>query len=130
MLPISATFPCRTMKQLDDEAIAHVAQYFQVLAEPTRLKVLNALREREYNVGELAELLGCTTANASKHLSLLATHGFVAREAVGNASVYRIANPAIFELCELVCGQVGERLAAQAALAAKFNAPATPSRKR
>lgn len=117
------------MKHLDDQAIEHVAQYFQVLAEPTRLKALNALREREYNVGELAELLGCTTANVSKHLSLLASHGFVEKEVRGNASVYRIANPAIFELCELVCGQVGQRLSAQAALAAKFS-PATPARKR
>lgn len=42
------------MKQLDDQAIEHVAQYFQVLAEPTRLKALNALRAQEYSVGEMA----------------------------------------------------------------------------
>lgn len=117
------------MKQLDDQVIEQIAQYFQVLAEPTRLKALNALRERKYNVGELAEQLGCTTANVSKHLSLLASHGFVAKEAQGNASIYHIANPAIFDLCELVCGQVGERLAAQAALAARL-APTRVQRKR
>lgn len=120
---------CPNMKQLDDQAIEHVAQYFQLLAEPTRLKALNALRTQEHNVGELAELLGCTTANISKHLSLLANHGLVAKETRGNASYFRIANPAIFELCDLVCGQVGERFAAQAAMAAKF-APAAPSRRK
>ncbi|MBS1157375.1 MAG: ArsR family transcriptional regulator [Proteobacteria bacterium] len=108
------------MENLDDTAIAHIANYFQALAEPMRLKVLNALRSGDRNVGELAELLGCTTANISKHLSLLAKSGFVARETRGNAVYYRIADPAIFDLCNLVCGQVGKRLAAQAEMAAKL----------
>lgn len=108
------------METLDDIAIAHIANYFQALAEPMRLKVLNTLRSGERNVGELAELLGCTTANISKHLSLLAQSGFVAREARGNAVYYRIADPAIFDLCNLVCGQVGKRLAAQAEMATKL----------
>ncbi len=108
------------METLDDNAIAHIANYFQALAEPMRLKVLNALRSGDRNVGELAELLGCTTANISKHLSLLAKSGFVARETRGNAVYYRIADPAIFDLCNLVCGQVGKRLAVQAEMAAKL----------
>lgn len=108
------------MENLDDIAIAHVAHYFQALSEPMRLKVLNALRTGDRNVGELAELLGCTTANISKHLSLLAKSGFVARETRGNAVYYRIADPAIFDLCNLVCGQIGKRLAAQAETAAQM----------
>jgi DNA-binding transcriptional ArsR family regulator len=108
------------IEPLDDAAIAHVALYFQVLAEPMRLKVLNALRSGDRNVGELAELLGCTTANISKHLSLLAKGGFVERESRGNAVYYRIADPAIFDLCNLVCGQIGRRLAAQADMASRL----------
>ncbi|MDR3410932.1 MAG: metalloregulator ArsR/SmtB family transcription factor [Formivibrio sp.] len=108
------------METLDDNAIAHIANYFQALSEPMRLKVLNALRAGDRNVGELAELLGCTTANISKHLSLLAKSGFVERQARGNAVYYRIADPAIFDLCNLVCGQVGKRLAAQAEMAAQL----------
>lgn len=118
------------MEHLDEQAIEHVAHYFQVLAEPTRLRALNALREGEHNVGELAEALGCTTANISKHMSLLASHGFVEKEVRGNASVYRIADPAIFDLCNLVCGQVAKRLSAQAAIAEKFAPPRKTTRKR
>lgn len=108
------------MQTLDDLAISHVANYFQALSEPMRLKVLNALRSGDRNVGELADLLGCTTANISKHLSLLAKGGFVQRQMQGNAAYYRIADPAIFDLCNLVCGTVGRRLAAQAETAAKL----------
>lgn len=108
------------MENLDDIAIAHVANYFQVLSEPMRLKVLNTLRSGDRNVGELAELLDSTNANISKHLSLLAKGGFVERETRGTAAYYRIADPAIFDLCDLVCGQVGRRLAAQVAMAAKL----------
>lgn len=42
------------MENLDEIAIAHVANYFQALSEPMRLRVLNALRAGDRNVGELA----------------------------------------------------------------------------
>lgn len=110
------------MDTLDDNAIAHIADYFQALAEPMRLKVLNTLRAGDRNVGELAEILGCTTANISKHLSLLAKIGFVERTTQGNSVHYRISDPAVFDLCNTVCGQVGKRLAAQAKIATKMMA--------
>jgi len=108
------------MDTLDDNAIALIANYFQVLAEPMRLKIMNTLRSGDRNVGELAELLGCTTANISKHLSLLAKSGFVERTTQGNSVHYRISDPAVFEVCNTVCGQVGRRLVAQAKMAAKM----------
>ena len=40
------------------EALTQVAAYFQALSEPTRLQILNLLREKERNVGELAVVLG------------------------------------------------------------------------
>ena len=118
------------MDQLDDLAITHIAGYFQALSEPMRLKVLNALRSGDRNVGELADLLGCTTANISKHLSLLAKSGFVERETRGNAAYYRIADPAIFDLCNLVCGQIRKRLADQASAAAKMVSAFTPKQRK
>src|ERR1035437_398880 len=119
----SITYPFQeqfVMEKLDDNAIALIANYFQVLSEPMRLKVLNTLRSGDRNVGELADLLGCTTANISKHLSLLAKSGFVGRNTHGNSVYYRISDPAVFELCNTVCGQVGRRLVAQAEMAAQF----------
>ena len=44
----------------------------------------NLLREGERNVGELAQLTGYTSANVSRHLTLLAPHGLLARESRGH----------------------------------------------
>jgi len=102
------------MEGLDDRALARVADYFKALAEPPRLKLLNALREGERNVTELTALLGCSQANVSKHLAMLADHGFVRRESRGTSVYYRIADPRTYQLCDLVCGQIAERLGEEA----------------
>lgn len=102
------------MAALDDRALAYVAEYFQALAEPMRLKLLHALQDGEKNVGELTAISGCTQANVSKHLSLLAKLGMVKREARGTSVFYCIADPSIYNLCDLVCGHVGNRLASHA----------------
>src|SRR3989344_542754 len=67
------------MKEMPPEALEQVAAYFQVLAEPTRLRILNLLRDGEKNVGDLAQQCGYTAANVSRHLSLMTKHGAVAR---------------------------------------------------
>jgi len=102
--------PCLTVKLLDDRALSHVAAYFQALSEPLRLKILNELRSGPRNVNDLTTLLACSQANVSKHLGVLARLGFVARDAQGTAAYYRIADPAVYELCDLVCGRIASRL--------------------
>ena len=87
----TAVFP--GMEGLPNEALVQVAAYFQALSEPTRLQVLNLLRQKERNVGELAQLCGSSSANISRHLALLAQHGLVARETRGTSVYYRIADP-------------------------------------
>lgn len=119
--------PEKDMKTLDDRAMQHVADYFRALSEPLRLKILNALREREHNVSELTELCQCSQANVSKHLSLLAQAGIVERENRGTSVFYQIADWRIYDMCDLVCGQVAEHFADQAALHA--GSGSTPSRK-
>lgn len=105
---------CTLLKALDDRALGHVAEYFRALSEPLRLKILNALRDKAYNVGELTELLECSQANVSKHLATLMRHGFVERSAQGTNAFYRIADPYVYQLCDLVCGQMAQRFASQA----------------
>ena len=104
------------MKALDDRALGHVAEYFRALSEPLRLKILNALRERARNVGELTELLDCSQANVSKHLATLMRHGLVERRMRGTSAFYAIADPRVYQLCDLVCGQMAQRFASQAQL--------------
>ena len=108
------------MRILDDVALEHVADYFRALGVPLRLKMLNALRENERTVGELTELLGCSQANVSKHLAVLNQSGLVRKTARGTSMFYRIADPRTYELCDLVCGQIGKRYAEETDLRQMF----------
>jgi DNA-binding transcriptional ArsR family regulator len=98
------------MQDMPAEALAQVAAYFQALSEPTRLHILDLLRGGELNVGDLAQLCGYTSANISRHLAMLMQHGLVERESRGTAAYYRIADPSVYSLCDLVCGNIGRRL--------------------
>ena len=108
------------MKTLPDEALSQVAAYFQALSEPTRLRILNLLREQERSVGELAELCGYSAANVSRHLTMLTQHGLVKRESRGTSAIYSIADASVYALCDLVCGSIARRFEQLAAGQAAF----------
>jgi len=108
------------MMNMPPEALAQVAAYFQVLAEPTRLRILNLLRGGEKNVGELAQECGYTAANISRHLSLMTKNGLVSREGRGTSVYYRLTDESVDALCDLVCGNIARRLERDAAARAAF----------
>ncbi|MBS7351116.1 MAG: helix-turn-helix transcriptional regulator [Comamonas sp.] len=110
------------MKDLPPQALEQVAAYFQVLSEPTRLRILNLLRTGEHNVGELALACGYTAANVSRHLSLMTKQGMVQRESRGTSAYYRLSDPSVDALCELVCGTLAQRLEQAAADSSAFRA--------
>lgn len=118
MVPVVAGYPA--MQHMPAEALVEIAAYFQVLAEPTRLQILNLLRGGERNVGELAQLCGFTAANISRHLALMSKQGLVVREGRGTSVYYRIADPSIYQLCDLVCGNITRQLQRSAASRAAF----------
>ncbi|HUH12818.1 MAG TPA: metalloregulator ArsR/SmtB family transcription factor, partial [Longimicrobiales bacterium] len=105
------------MREFTPEALELVAERFKVLAEPMRLRILSALREGERTVSEIVDRVGAGQANVSKHLGLLHRHGMVERRKEGLHVFYGIADPDVFELCELVCtGLEGELESRRAAL--------------
>ena len=99
-----------TRHPLPDELIELIAHRFRVLADPTRIKLLDLLREREASVQELAEAIGSTQQNVSKHLGVLRQEGIVRRTKRGNFSYYSIADEGVFVLCEHVCGSLERQL--------------------
>jgi DNA-binding transcriptional ArsR family regulator len=99
---------------LSDEALALVARRFAVLAEPMRLRLLRALFAGEKNVHTLVGATGSTQANVSRHLQTLADAHLLKRRKEGLQVFYAIADPTIFELCELVCGSLEREHAARA----------------
>jgi DNA-binding transcriptional ArsR family regulator len=80
-----------------------IAERFRLFSEPTRLRLLDLLADGERSVGDLAGSLGCTQANVSKHLALLADAGVVGRRRDGLHSYYAVTDRAVYELCGQVC---------------------------
>jgi DNA-binding transcriptional ArsR family regulator len=93
-------------KRLAPETIGAVADRLKVLAEAARLSVLNELRSGPRNVSELMADTGLSQANLSKHLQVLHAHGFVSRRRQGLFVIYQLADRSVFELCDIMCGQL------------------------
>ena len=96
---------------LPDALVELIAARFRALAEPTRIKLLDRLRDGEATVLELTALVGTTQQNVSKHLNLLQHAGVVARRKQGNFVYYRIADETVYALCQAVCGSLQDRFA-------------------
>ena len=90
-----------------------VAARFRILGVPLRLQILNELADGERTVSELVEATGSTQPNVSKHLTTLLAHRLVKREQRGNSAYYSVADPAVFDLCEIVCGNIERALDAE-----------------
>ena len=97
------------MQGLPPEALEQVADYFRTLSEPTRLRILNLLRDGERSAGELAELCGYSGANISRHMAVLVSRGLAVRESRGTSVFFRIADESVYALCDLVCGNIARR---------------------
>ena len=65
---------------------------------------------RESGRKELVTITGAGQANVSKHLGLLHRHRIVGRRKDGLNVYYRITDPAIFEICELMCTSLESEL--------------------
>ncbi len=95
------------MVGIPTSALDDVARRFSLLGDPTRLRILGALHQAgEASVGDVAEAAGVSLANASQHLGRLALGGIVGRRHVGRSVVYRIIEPAIEQLCAIVCASL------------------------
>ena len=77
-----------------------------------RIRLLDALRDGPpLTINELAERLGASQQNVSKHVGVLAQAGIVGRERDGNRVRCSIADDSIFELCERVGGGLRQQVA-------------------
>ena len=93
---------------MSDAQVEEAARLFAILSEPSRLKLLRALMAGPLTVTELVEASGMKQGNVSKHLGVLLTARFVAREREGNFARYTIKDPRLFTLCELMCARIAD----------------------
>ena len=98
------------------------AGLFQALAHPTRIAIVDELRDGELNAGALAGRLGVEQANLSQHLAVLRSRQVVVNRRLGNQVLYSVRDPVLFRMLDLLRqyfqSQANETRATLAALGA------------
>jgi ArsR family transcriptional regulator len=77
------------------------ARFFQVLSDPTRVRIVELLLEGEKNVSELVEALGMQQGRVSSHLACLKWCGFIGTRREGKFVYYRVTDERVRELMRL-----------------------------
>jgi len=78
------------------------AQVFQALAHPTRIAIIEALRDGELPAGKLLELLQVEQANLSQHLAVLRAKQVLVNRKVGNQVFYAVRDPVLIQVLDLL----------------------------
>lgn len=78
------------------------AEFFQALAHPTRIAILEQLRDGELTAGTIIERLGMEQANVSQHLAVLRAKRIVVNRKAGNQVFYSVRDPLIIEVLDLM----------------------------
>ncbi|QPI53433.1 winged helix-turn-helix transcriptional regulator [Massilia antarctica] len=92
------------------EVFEEVSNYFSLLSEPTRLKILHALCHGERTVGAIVGEIGATQANVSRQLNMLYRARILGRRKEGAQVYYRIEDQNTIALCRTVCSQMAEKV--------------------
>ena len=89
--------------------MSHRVKLLSALADPTRLRILAALRENELSVAELQEVLGIGQSRISNHLAQLKSVGLLRDRREGQKAYYRRAEMGreIWSLAEGAAGELG-----------------------
>ncbi|MES1025519.1 metalloregulator ArsR/SmtB family transcription factor [Gloeocapsa sp. BRSZ] len=104
----------KSAKPVPPEVVQQVADYFSLLGEPMRLRLLHLLSDGEKCVQELVEATQTSQANVSKHLKIMWQAGILSRRSCGTSAYYRVEDDTIFELCNVVYDRLATRIQKQA----------------
>ena len=88
-----------------------MAKYFRALGDPTRLRILELIADRERSVGQLVDATGRSQPTVSNHLACLRWCGFVVTRREHRSIYYSIADPRVLELLRLAGGLLGDNAA-------------------
>jgi ArsR family transcriptional regulator len=81
---------------------AYKASVFQALSHPTRIAILEILRDGPLSARTMQERLGVEQANLSQHLAILRAKQIVAHRKEGNQVFYSLGSPLLTEVLDLM----------------------------
>lgn len=85
----------------DKTSLALKAKLFRGFSDPSRLNILETLRQEPRTVGEIVEVTKLSQSNVSNHLSCLRDCGLVIAEQEGRYVTYRLSDERVGELLAL-----------------------------
>jgi len=77
------------------------AEFFKALAHPTRIRILELLRNGEKSVGELQQVMASEGSTVSQQLAILRMKNVVDTRKVGNVIYYRLRDPLVNDLLDV-----------------------------
>ena len=81
---------------------AYKASVFQALGHPTRIAIVETLRDGELPAGVIQERLGIEQANVSQHLAILRSRQILTNRKEGNQVFYSLRNPVLLEVLDIM----------------------------
>ncbi|MCL4402132.1 MAG: metalloregulator ArsR/SmtB family transcription factor [Acidobacteria bacterium] len=81
---------------------SYKASIFQALAHPTRIAIIEILRDGEMSAGAIQERLAIEQANLSQHLATLRSRQIVLNRKEGNQVFYSLKNPVLVEVLDMM----------------------------
>ncbi len=108
---------------MQDQLRRFKADIFQALAHPTRIAIVEMLREGEVSAGVIFERLGVEQANASQHLSVLRAKRIVANRKEGNQVFYSIRSALLIDVLDIMRRYFHGQLAEAQAMLQEMDSP-------
>jgi DNA-binding transcriptional ArsR family regulator len=105
------------------------AELFKALAHPTRIRILELLREGERSVGNLQVTLALEGSVVSQQLAILRMKNLVDTRRAGNSILYRLRDAQVNELLDVARHMFDAHVIEMRAMAAEA-APAPPQGRR
>lgn len=86
------------------------AKFFRALGDPTRLRILEAIRDEEKNVSQLVEMTGSPQGRVSNHLACLRWCGYVTTRQEGRSVYYRVTDHRVRRLVDVASQLVRDNI--------------------
>ena len=115
------------MQDVQSDLRRFKADFFHALAHPTRIAIVEQLREGEFSAGSLIERLQLAQANGSQHLSVLRRKRILVDRKEGNQVFYRVRDPRIIEVLDVMRAYFYDQLASDQAMLEQIGSPSEAS---
>jgi len=92
------------------DTLTYSAEILKALGQPTRLKIVDFLRDGERCVCEIFPAIGEEQSNTSRHLNLLLSVGILSRRKEGLKIYYAIKHPEVLEIVELATALIRQEI--------------------